>query len=84
MAKVSNPRRFSEAFGINPVVLKERGAFDPILNADTLLFVDPLLLDVSRHPEMQEASTAWTQHFEDVITLLQSATARGDLPWRQA
>jgi hypothetical protein len=40
MAKLINPKLFSQQFGINPTELDKEGLLDPVLNADTKLFVD--------------------------------------------
>lgn len=84
MAKTKNPTRFSEYFGIEKSVLEARGAFDPILNADTPLFIDPLLLAQSAHQEMRTAHVTWREHFISVIDLLSATRERGDVPWRNA
>jgi hypothetical protein len=51
-AKSKNPNNlepiyFSDYFKIDKAKLKELGAFDPIINFDTALFVEPLLLKQS-------------------------------------
>ena len=84
MAKTKNPTRFTEHFGIDRTLLDVRGAFDPILNADTPLFIDPLLLAESAHEEMRTAYVTWRDHFISVIDLLAATRQRGDLPWRNA
>lgn len=38
------PIHFSDYFNIDKAILKELGVFDPILNFDTKVFVEPLLL----------------------------------------
>lgn len=48
MAKLFKPRLFSQQFSINPAALQKAGLLDPFLNADTKLFIDPLLLRHSR------------------------------------
>jgi hypothetical protein len=82
LAKTRNPTRFSDHFGIDLAQLEARGAFDPILNADTPLFIDPLLLAQSEHAEMHAAEATWRSHFASVIQLLAATHARGDAPWR--
>ena len=44
MAKIKNPKRFSDAFNIDEKVLKDQGLLNPLLNVDTKLLVDPLFL----------------------------------------
>ena len=84
MAKVQNPRRFSEMFGLEPSILTAAGAFDPILNADTRLFVDPLLLQQSRQVEMRDAFATWQRRFANIIQLLQVSRQINDIAWRNA
>jgi hypothetical protein len=84
LSKIQHPQRFSDVFGVPPSTLKRRGAFDPILNADTLLFIDPLLLASSAHAEMRQARLTWEQHFEKLIKLLTHAKDPTDPAWRAA
>ena len=81
--KVRDPHRFSTHFGLPQETLVKRGAFDPILNADTPLFIDPLILAASGQPEMQAAHTDWVAHFTNIIKLLAVSKTPGDVPWRE-
>jgi hypothetical protein len=84
MAKIRNPVSFSEHFRIAPAVLANAGAFDPILNADSQLFIDPLLLQSSAVSEAQGGAHRLRKHFEDLLRLLSASKTRDDLPWRIA
>lgn len=85
MAKVTNPTTFSMQFNVEPETLECLGVLDPTLALDTKLFIDPLLLAGSVHPEMNDSAIAqYRQHFEGVIKLLDASTARDDIPWRNA
>lgn len=84
MSKIRDPHRFSEWFGISEKLLRQRGAFDPILNADTLLFIDPLLLHGSEHQEMRSAHTEWQAHFKRLTKLLANITGVEDPVFRAA
>lgn len=58
---------------------------DPTLNVDTALFIDPLLLEHSRHPEIhQGARRSYEDHFATVIKLLARSGSKGDTAWRNA
>lgn len=71
MTKLSNPVNFTEEFDIDEGELRRLGFVDIILNADTNLFIDPLLLSESRHNEISCGSTErYTKHFEKIIKLL--------------
>lgn len=85
MAKIKNPVRFSDQFLIPPGTMEKVGVLDPTLNADTRLFIDPLLLEGSRHPEIASGARAtYEQHFGTVIKFLSKATSRVDVAWRSA
>ena len=69
MAKIRNPVRFSEHFGVAPAELKKLGVLDPTLNVDTKLFIDPFL--IRKHPEIaKKGYQTYRKHFETVIKLL--------------
>jgi hypothetical protein len=85
MAKISNPIRFSTHFKIDPTVLTAAGVLNPTLNVDTPLFIDPLLLKHSAHPEIASyAVKTYDAHFTTVIALLKGCKVHGDAPWRAA
>jgi hypothetical protein len=84
MSKLSKPVRFSKHYGVSPDVLKKHGAFDPILNADTPLFIDAMLLRASKQPEMKQADATWDVHFRDLVKLLAVATGPADAAYRAA
>ena len=58
MAKVRDPILFSKHFGVDPDVLAKLGVLDPMLNADTKLFIDPLLLRESGHAAINSGAVA--------------------------
>jgi hypothetical protein len=85
VAKFSNPTSFTAHFGVNPAVLHDAGAMDPLLNVDTKLFIDPLLLHISRAPEVRSnGPTRLRMYFEKLMKLLQASRDRGDAAWREA
>lgn len=85
MAKITSPATISTEFGIDPDLLLELRIIDTQLTADTNLFIDPLLLAQSVHPEINTgAVTAYEQRFEWIVKLLMASQVKGDLPWRQA
>lgn len=85
MARVSRHVSFSEQFGISVELLDELGVFDPLLNSDTPLFIDPLLLAFSRHPEISnDATQLFREHFGGVITLMKKSVTAGDVADRSA
>lgn len=85
MAKIRNPQRFSEHFGVAPERLEEIGVLNPTLNVDTRLFIDPLLLESSQHPEIADgARSTYEKHFTNVIKFLSKTTGTSDVAWRSA
>ncbi len=84
MAKISNPVLFSDHFKVDASELMSLGVLDPFINADTQLFIDPLLLEGSMHDEMKEAAALYQKYFENIIMLLMASKAKGDVPWRNA
>jgi len=85
MAKFSNPVSFTSHFGIDPAKMEKLGVFNPLLNLDTRLFVDPLLLGKSQHPEFnQQAVRNYRRYLGQLVTLLRSSSQKDDLPWREA
>lgn len=85
MAKIRDPKLFSAMFGIEPKRLRKLGVFDPILNADSKLFIDPLLLSKSAHQQIREnAYRAYRHHFKQVIRLLRASKTQDDPAWRAA
>ena len=84
MAKIVNPITFSKHFNISKAQIDRLGIFDPALNVDTKLFIDPLLLESSQHPEFVSARKSFTKHFENIIKLLPLSKQLGDVPWRNA
>lgn len=85
MARIKNPVRFSEYFGISTQKLDRYGILNPTLNADTRLFIDPLLLERSKHLEMSDgAHKRYEQYFCRVIGLLRAIRSIDDTYFRNA
>ena len=84
MARIKNPKIFSQHFDIAPSVMKKIGVFNPVLNVDTPLFMDPILLHKSLAPELKDAATAYKKHFERVLGFLKNSASVNDANWRLA
>lgn len=85
MAKVSNPSTVSSHFGIEPKLLDSLGVLDVTIAIDTKLFIDPMLLKTSRHPEFNvDAVSQYNHFFIQLIKLLRSSKRRDDVAWRSA
>ena len=84
MPKAQNPTTFARHFGVKPAALSKLGVLNPTLALDSLLFIDPLLLSHSQHPEMRSAARTFRSFFTNVIQLLQHSKAPNDVAWRNA
>lgn len=84
MAKIGRPLLFSTHFGVAPSDLAKLGVFDPTLNVDTELFMDPLLLERSDHAEMRAARKTFEKHFGQVLGLIRGIQKEEDAPWKAA
>jgi hypothetical protein len=70
--------------GIHPSILEELGTFDPILDIDTRLFLDPHLLKHTDVPEFKGAYKKLTDHFGNIARLLVASDKKGDIYWKKA
>ena len=85
MAKLHKPVLFSEAFGIPAADLDTLDLLDPILNADTKLFIDPLLLRSSKNGHVQQdALQLLKQRFGNIIRLGLASKEPTDAAWKAA
>ena len=79
MAKV-----LSELMDVSPQELENLGAFDPVLDLDTRLFIDPHLLKHCDIEGFERSYEKFQEHFKKVIKLLNSSDSNGDRFWREA
>ena len=85
MAKIRSPVSFTERFGISPAALDAAGVLNPVLNVDTKLFIDPVLIHRSKLTDFSKAAgQSLRSHFEEVIKLLAVAKTPTDVAWRAA
>ena len=85
MAKIKTPILFSYHFNIDPTVLSEIGIFDPILNTDTKLFIDPTLLERSSHEMIKnQAAEKFKTFCGNIISLLEESSVKGDFAYKKA
>lgn len=84
MGRIKNPVRFTTCFSLAPTALTRLGVLDPTLNADTKLFIDPMLLAKSRHREMKQAAKDFRDYFATLAKLLAVTKKPGDVAWRSA
>lgn len=80
-----HPILFSKKFGVSVKALKAANLLDPILNSDTKLFIDPLLIAKSQNQIIKKnGRSKLDQGFENVIELLEISATEGDVAWRGA
>lgn len=85
MPKIKNPATIATQFGVDARHLLDLGVVNVLLNADTPLFIDPLLLAHSEHEEFRVgAHERYTARFQSIIKLLAASKEKDDLPWRNA
>lgn len=85
MAKLIQPILFSQKFGFDPALLSKAGLLDPILNSDTKLFIDPLLIAKSRNATIRgEGLKLLRTSFQNVLELLEVSEKEGDVAWKGA
>lgn len=85
MGKIIDPITISGHFNINEDIINELGIINVILNSDTLLFIDPLLLPFSRHLLIsQNAFISYNDRFKQIIKLLSVTKEKNDVAWRAA
>jgi hypothetical protein len=78
------PIHFSDYFNIDKTILNELGVFDPILNFDTKVFVEPLLLKNSANEIIRNSYQTYKNFFASLLLLLKKSTQIGDKCWRTA
>lgn len=78
------PIHFSDYFNIDKAMLNKLGVFDPILNFDTKVFVEPLLLKNSANEIIRGSYQAYKEFFAALLLLLKKSTQVGDKCWRAA
>lgn len=85
MAKLIQPVLFSSQFKFDSRLLDDAGLIDPILNSDTKLFLDPLLVKKSQAPLIiANGLKVIEQRFTEILDLLDINRAEGDAAWKGA
>ncbi|WP_037480102.1 hypothetical protein [Sphingomonas sp. PAMC 26617] len=80
-----HPILFSKHFKVDPKSLDAAKLLDTILNSDTKLFIDPLLIYKSQNALIKrDGRKAIEQAFNNVIGLVDISGAEGDAAWKGA
>lgn len=80
----NQPIYFSDYFKIDKAKLKKLCTFDPILNYDTALFVEPLLLVKSSSDIIATAKKTYDEFFLIILKLLRNSKQENDKAWKGA
>lgn len=86
MAKIRTPISLGEAFQLPLGRIVDADIINVSLNVDALLFVDPLLLPLSRHKEMNDAADRFQQYFASLVKIVQAIQKLddSDVAYREA
>ena len=77
--------RLSDVYKIDEEWLKKKGIFNPTLDVDSPLFVDPFLLAGSRHAEFSDCGfDRYEEHFSRIYDLLKLSDDPQKKPWKGA
>lgn len=78
-------RRFSDVFQVSASTMRKMGVFDPTLDVDARLFIDPFLLPHSNHQEFSScAFSKYEEHFTKIYDLISLSQEEGDKAWKAA
>jgi hypothetical protein len=76
---------FADQFGVQETWMQSKGIFNPTLDVDSPLFIDPFLLAYSKQAEFSDcAFTAYEEHFATLHRLLVGSEEVGDKAWLAA
>lgn len=85
MSKINSLIGHSSLEGVDIETLDSLGVTDVVLNADTALFIDPLLLSESVHPEIRiNATEKYNEKFRNIMKYLRASKIKNDPPWKAA
>ena len=85
MPKIKNPTLFSDYFKVDLQKMNDLEIFDPVINVDTNLFIDPLLLKKSKYEIVRtKALKQQSEKFGNIISLLLISTKENDFAWESA
>src|SRR5580704_13368944 len=81
---LKEPILFSAYFKLDKETLDKLGVFDPILNFDTKVFVEPLLLKDTSSEIIRNAYKTYKDFFAALLLLLKNSSQVSDKCWRAA
>lgn len=78
------PKSLTQHLEVDKEDFDDTGAFDPILDLDTQLFIDPVLLRTTTVPELANSHERLRNHFSKIIQVLAQSKKKRDRLWRAA
>lgn len=84
MTEKIKPVSFAKHFKIDKKKLSDLRIFNPVLNFDTKLFVEPLLLKKSVNPIIRASFETYNEFFRKLLKLIKASKDEGDKSWRAA
>jgi hypothetical protein len=75
---------FADYFSIPKSELNNMGVFNPILNVDSLVYMDPAKLSVCDVPEFKSSEHKVRRYFQKIVSLLNASEHVGDQYWKTA
>jgi hypothetical protein len=82
---IRNPKLFSQQFNIPKAELDKADLLDPFLNADTKLFIDPLLLKDSRNDLIRTMAVGlFRTQLSEIVKLVLASKSNTDPAWKAA
>ncbi len=76
---------FADQFELSDEWMRDHGVFNPTLDIDSPLFIDPFLLPGSKHHEFSDcAFDRYEAHFAEILRLLLNSEEIGDKAWQGA
>lgn len=78
------PKSVTQQWKISKRAFLRTGALDTILDIDTRLFIDPLLLRDTKIPELQGSARRVEDRFENILRLLKHSQTHNDIWERRA
>lgn len=78
------PISFTDAFEVDKSLFDLTGAFDPILDVDSHLFIDPALLEKTQEVEFAGSREEVEHFFSGIVSLLKHSKSPNDRFWKRA
>jgi hypothetical protein len=82
---LKDPKLFTQQFSIRKSELDQADLLDPFLNADTKLFIDPLLLRSSKNATIKSRGVSlFRKRVSDIVQLVMASRVDTDPAWKAA